>query len=340
MNSAEGNPLGTSGGPHGGNSPGSPHLPTQPHPNVHVTGRATPTGDIRDSVEELLFRSTRQQSFEGTAPMARPRLSDQLVLKVASQLTDRDRYLCDLLYEHKVLTTNQLCDAAFNSLITARHRLARLHDLRVLDRFQPLRPIGSSPHHWVLDELGAAIVAANRGVEPRELAWRRGRALALATSQRLDHLVGANGCFTGLLRTGRHQPNARLVRWCSERRCLAEWDGLVRPDGYGIWVEDGARVGFFLEYDRGTEPLDRLAAKLGGYQELTEVEPDPVLVLFALPGHRREAGVRRALSTQAAPDTVVATGVLPSGRTIADAIWLPLGVSDSRRRLRELATTR
>lgn len=291
--------------------------------------------------------------------MARPRLrvSDQLVLQVAGQLTDRDRFLCDLLYEHQVLTTNQLCDAAFHSLITARHRLARLHDLRVLDRFQPLRPVGSSPHHWVLDELGAAIVAADRGVEPRELAWRRGRALALATSQRLDHLVGANGCFTALLRAARRQPDTRLARWWSERRCAAEWDGLIRPDGHGVWVEDGAQVGFFLEYDRGTEPTDRLVAKLAGYTELAEAEPDPMLVLFVLPSHRREAGVRQALArapgagphteaggdSGAVGDPTVATGVIPPGHSGADAVWLPLGHAHAhdggghRRRLRELA---
>jgi hypothetical protein len=267
--------------------------------------------------------------------MARRRVSDTLVLKVASQLTDRDRRLCDLLYEHQVLTTTQLCDVAFGSLVTARHRLARLHDLRVLDRFQPLRPVGSSPHHWVLDELGAQVVAANRGVEPRALAWRRGRALALATSQRLDHRVGANGCFTALLRAARQLPDAALEVWWSERRCAAEWGDLVRPDGYGVWVQDGARVAFFLEYDRGTEPLGRLAAKLAGYDDLAQSEPDPVLVLFALPSHRREAGVRHAL---AARDAAVATGVTPAGQTLADAVWLPLGGSGPRRRLGELAS--
>lgn len=279
--------------------------------------------------------------------MARPRVSDQLVLQVASQLTDRDRHLCDLVYEHQVLTTNQLCDAAFTSLITTRHRLARLHDLRVLDRFQPLRPPGSSPHHWVLDELGAHVVAANHGVDVGDLAWRRGRALALATSQRLDHLVGANGCFTGLLRAARGQPDTRLARWWSERRCAAEWGEFVRPDGHGIWVEDHVQVGFFLEYDRGTEPLDRLVTKLAGYTELVEAEPDPVLVLFVLPTHRREAGVRQALikalpvptHAGAGSDATVATGVIPAHRTAADAVWLLLNPHGGghRQRLRELA---
>lgn len=44
---------------------------------------------------------------------------------------------------------------------------------------------------------------------------------------------------------------------------------IVRPDGYGRWHQDGREVDFFLEYDRGTEPLDRLAAKLAGYRKLT-----------------------------------------------------------------------
>ena len=73
--------------------------------------------------------------------------------------------------------------------------------------------------------------------------------------------------------------------------------GRVRPpDGHGIRVEDNVLVGSFLEYDHGTERLDRLVTKLGGYAELAEVEPDPVLVLFVLPSHRREAGVRQALT--------------------------------------------
>ena len=95
---------------------------------------------------------------------------------LASHLTDRDRYLCDLLAEHRVLTTNQITTVAFDSPISARHRLATLHRLRVLDRFRPFRPVGSAPQHYVLDALGAMVVAAERGLEEHELSWRRDRA--------------------------------------------------------------------------------------------------------------------------------------------------------------------
>jgi hypothetical protein len=126
--------------------------------------------------------------------------------------------------------------------------------------------------------------------------------------------------------------------------------GRVRPpDGHGIWVEDHVLVGFFLGYDRGTERLDRLVTKLGGYAELAEVEPDPVLVLFVLASHRREAGVRQALTKALAAPTHA--GPEAGRRRDGDdqrhpcpprrsrPVWLLLDHCDGghRQRLRELA---
>lgn len=45
------------------------------------------------------------------------------------------------------------------------------------------------------------------------------------------------------------------TKWSYER---------VRPDGFGEWHEDGRPVEFFLELDRGTDTLARLAEKLPG----------------------------------------------------------------------------
>lgn len=58
--------------------------------------------------------------------------------------------------------------------------------------------------------------------------------------------------------------------WWSERQATAAFGKIVRPDGYGEWVEHGRRVGFFL-VDHGTEPLPRLLDKLTGYRHLTEL---------------------------------------------------------------------
>jgi hypothetical protein len=101
-------------------------------------------------------------------------------------------------------------------------------------------------------------------MEVCRLGCRADKALGIAHSQCLGHVVGVNGLCTALMACARHRRSqgVRLVAWCLERRCHDHWGQLVRPDGYGRWHEHGTQVDFLLEYDRGTEPLDRLAAKL------------------------------------------------------------------------------
>jgi hypothetical protein len=102
---------------------------------------------------------------------------------------------------------------------------------------------------------------------PPDLPWRRTLAHDLAASQRLAHLVGVNGFFTGLLCSTRTRPGCSLEEWWSERRCASE-RGVARPDGYGIWTDSGVTLPFLLEHDNGTEPLNRLTGKLDGYRRL------------------------------------------------------------------------
>lgn len=261
----------------------------------------------------------------------RQRVSDDLVTAVARHLTDRDRYLCSLLAEHRVLTTSQLAAVAFDSPISARHRLATLYRLRVLDRFRPFRRVGTAPHHWVLDTVGAMVVAAERGDDPDAAGWRRDKALGLASSRQLDHRVGVNGFFCGLLSAARHDPDAELRVWWPERRCTATWGTVVRPDGYGVWATRGADIAFFLEYDRGTEALGRLVAKLDGYATLASATRDPFWILFAFPGPKREAAARAALTHPPVPTATAVDSLHPD-----QAIWLPLEAADRRLRLAEL----
>jgi hypothetical protein len=267
------------------------------------------------------------------AEASRRRVDDALLLQAASQLTDRDRYLCRLLLEHRVLTTGQVADVGFESIRRALFRLGQLRRLRMVDRFRPLATAGSAPYHWVLDTVGAAIVAAERGVEVDDLAWRRDKAIALAASERLGHAVGVNGFFTALLRTARHDPEAELVLWWSERRCAATWGGFARPDAYGVWAEAGRRTAFLFEHDNGTERLARLSDKLPGYARLFAAGGRRLWVLFSLPGPGREAEARRALRH---PEVPVATAVARPGTSPAEAIWLPVGETQPRRRLVDL----
>jgi hypothetical protein len=258
----------------------------------------------------------------------RPRVDDRHLLRLASHLTLRDRRIIRLLYEHRLLTSLQVCDIAFSSVRRAEARLPTLYQLRVVDRFRPHQWPGSAPYHWVLDDGGAAVIAADRGVEVKGLPWRRERALALADSVTLAHRVGTNGFFTALLRDAKAHPDRRLSVWWSAWRCAEEWGDIVRPDGYGVWNEPGARLPLLLEYDRGTESGARLAGKLPGYRDLLSIAAAPTWLLFCFQSAGREAAARRALVD--GPPTL-ATAVLPPRSSPTAAIWLPL---EGPRRLR------
>jgi hypothetical protein len=97
----------------------------------------------------------------------------------------------------------------------------------------------------------------------------------------------------------------------------------IQPDGVGRVAFDDGQVWFFFELDRGTEPHERLRAKLRHYAELALLKDVPHIVLFAFPTERREAEVRRDLFSSG---LTVATTVL--GRSMADPlgpVWQPLG---------------
>src|SRR6266540_4385192 len=89
---------------------------------------------------------------------------------LASRLTDRDRRLALDCYEHRVLTTEQLRRLHFRGSRTTRKRLQKLRDLRVLASFRPPSQPGEggAENHWVLDEAGAFVVAAELGLERAE----------------------------------------------------------------------------------------------------------------------------------------------------------------------------
>ncbi len=247
----------------------------------------------------------------GTAARARPGAIPDLAV-LAGRLTQRDRQLCRLVWEHRVLTSGQCASLVFGSPITARHRLVLLAGLRVLDRFRPpwQRGQGSAPWHYVLGPAGAAVLAAEQGFTLSQLGYRPDRVLAIAHSPWLAHQVGVNGFFAALAADARGRPDAALVAWWPERRCAERWGQLVRPDGYGRWRHgDQRRAGRRLR--------DRHAGAVW------------------LPTLAREASLRAAMGRPAVP---VATAVASPGNHPAGAVWQPAGASGPRLLLRALAS--
>ncbi len=274
-----------------------------------------------------------------TAPSSRRRrrISDRLIMDVASSLTDRDRHILRLLRWHRVLTTSQIHVMFFGDRNTAQHRMTRLHELRLVDRFRPLHSGSDGGYHYVLDTLGAYVVAAMANHDPNRvltMRWRTDWALSIATSQRLAHTVGANDLFVRLVAAARGRPDAELSTWWGERYCTDRLGEVVRPDGLGVWREGDATVAFCLEYDRGSEQLSRLEKKAGDYARLEAAWGVGFWLLVVVPGPRREAGARSALSGQG---LAVATTTQPMAVGPTGAIWAPLGADGTRVRLAELA---
>ncbi|GII52842.1 hypothetical protein Pth03_12310 [Planotetraspora thailandica] len=261
-----------------------------------------------------------------------PQVLDSLV----SRLTNHDRRLLRLVWNHEVLTTHQLLQAAFDNQHTGRHRLVKLNRLGALDRFRPRPPLGSAPWHYVLGEAGAAVLALEDGLTVSEFGYRRGQALTIAYSQRLAHTTGVNSVFAALSAQARRTDGCRLRTWWTEARCKAMWGKHARPDAYCRWAENGLTLDFFLEYDTGTESLDRVAAKLGGYAALATTTGIDTPVLFLTSGVRREANLHDRLRARSALASVpVATAV--EGDEPHGPLWLPGNRTEGRLRLAELA---
>lgn len=282
----------------------------------------------------MITNPTRQRALRAhrpPRPTPRAAATGDYVARLASRLTARDRWLARMLYEHKVLTSAQIAAMAWPSLRSANMRLRELFSWRVVDRFQPYATLGTAPMHYVLDTAGAAVLAHEDGLDPRDLGYRHERAIGVAHSLRLAHTVGTNEVFTALIAHTRRGGSGQLTTWWSEARCARHFGDIVRPDAYARWHESGSAVEWFLEYDLATERPDRVAAKLPAYAKLAATTGITTPILFWLPTARREAAIRRALT--ASPAALDTPAEVPVATASADLIhdgnpagphWLPL----------------
>jgi hypothetical protein len=262
------------------------------------------------------------------------------VLRVQSVLTARDHTLLQWLYDHGVLTTFQIAHALFPSLDFAQRRLTRLTGLGLVDRFRPLKPDGGSfPYHYVIDQLGAEVVAAQRDEPLPRPGLGRARRRRWTSTRTLGHRLGVNGFFTDLAGYARTHPEHALVRWWPESRCAqpgaftgrdGPTDLRVRPtpmhpDGHGIWRTNGRQVPFFLEYDTGTEPVTELCRKLVAYLALTMRRGLAWPVLFWLHAADRALHLHQQLADLDLADLPVVTGTRDfttvNGLSPAGPVW-------------------
>jgi hypothetical protein len=249
---------------------------------------------------ELRQRRANVQSEESAALSRARRIGADRVFELARHLTERDREVALCLYDQQVLTTEQLALLFFSSKRRAQDRLLFLYRQRVLDRFYPPTRFeaGKPQAHWLLDEAGAHLVAAFLDLDRRHLDWRRRD--DWDSHPQLAHRLEVNRFVTDLIAATLAHPAFGVVAWFGPRQAAARLGermrGTVRPDAELILTTRRGPVDVLVEWDRGTETLDRLEEKLRRYRmaesKLHYEDDEPRSILFVLPGRRRLDNLR------------------------------------------------
>jgi hypothetical protein len=259
------------------------------------------------------------------------------VAELARRVTERDREIALCLYGQQVLATDQLTLLFFSSKRRAQDRLLFLYRQRVLDRFYPPSRFGAGkPHaHWLLDEAGAHLVAATLGVDRKRLGWQRRD--DWGSHRQLAHRLEANRFVTDLIAATLSEQALAVREWSGPRTAAERLEQRVRPDaGLCLQTSDGAVIECLVEWDRATEPGERLAEKLARYRiaerKLRYHDREPRSILFVVPGEGRLETLRR-LPAPGSDDSSLAVGRWPIFATTVQAlrcegplarIWQPI----------------
>ncbi|KAB1920165.1 hypothetical protein F8280_23980 [Micromonospora noduli] len=261
------------------------------------------------------------------------------LIDVSHRLRPRDYTIAALLDEHGTLTTEHLTAVLFANPTTCRHRLHLLRRLGFIDRFIRNRPGAPDPVCWLPGLLSSRYVALSRDESPPTARAVRERQDRIYSSPTLRHLLAVNDVFVALLVHARHHPGAALTRWWSERTTAAAFGHRIKPDGHGVWTDGDRETGFFLELDRGSEPIGRLVDKLASHRKLHAEGGPQYPLLFVLPSRLREQNLHRRLADRPEPTLTVATTSPESGSDPAGPVWRLAGNGRHRLTLADLPSS-
>lgn len=262
--------------------------------------------------------------------------SPDFLLQIASSIQRRDRQICVHLFNHKVLTTHHIQDLFFENDRVCRRRLAKLTEFGLVVPFRPQASRGSYPNHFILGDLGLYLVAAEFGVEVKELGLKKDRLTRLAFSPKLNHLLTLNGFFCRLIRECQRTDDQRILAWFGEKQCAKRWGEVaLYPDAEAVVGTRDKPAKFLFEMDMGTENLKRLEEKFARYWKVNDFHQDIAhSVLFCFLDPRREAVARKILDR---PPLPVFTGTMD--RHMGDPLgpnWLGFKTETLRWRICEL----
>lgn len=232
----------------------------------------------------------------------RQRVGGAFAWEAAKRTTERDRELAWFLYRHRILTTAQIEGLFFSSRRRCQDRLLFLHRQRAVDRFYPAGPfaLGKPLAHWLLDDVGAYLVAARLGKDRRQLAWDRQR--NFAAHRQLAHRLEINEFVCSLIAATAHSEQMWVSDWMAGAEAPERWDAdrsRVIPDALLELGTAAGPVEVALEWDRDTEPLTTLEDKCVRYAVALRHMPKARHVCFVVPSQGRLEGVRARVQGEA-----------------------------------------
>lgn len=257
------------------------------------------------SPKQSRFPASKANNSSRSIQGSGSRVSRRRLLGLADELSARDRAVLEALHVVRVLSGRQLERLAFAEVTgSARGRIRR----RVVGRLVGLGLVvtlqrrvggvraGSAGLVYALSGGGQRLIDLESGRGQRRRPPHTPGALFLA------HALAVSEVFVALHEASRTVPGLLLVRFAVEHE--ARWEGyspgvaqVLRPDALVVLEHGGIQDIWWLEVDRGTESLSRLAGMLRRYLDFAEsgeAGPGGVVprVLVSVPDERRRAAVR------------------------------------------------
>jgi hypothetical protein len=247
--------------------------------------------------------STRPLLLQENNPRTNAALTLRDLARLRASLTQRDLAILICLAAYRYLNLRQLEQLLFPGTRSAQIRLKQLTDTGLIQRWKVIEPPGITrrPSVFLLSPHGARVLAASRSEDPRLLV-RQAR-MAEFHCLNVIHDLEANGFFVDLSVASRDLPDQGLSHWAGEatmrivfrsgRRRSRLGESAPASDGWGRYLTPDGEVIFDLEWDRGTESLQRLGQKIRSYIGYFKNRRDAELhnVLFVLPHTAREEAV-------------------------------------------------